>query len=555
MPVGADRRDWWADPTAKTDQGVPQRAVTVMANSTTDNRLPGTSVLIAEDDPATRALLSMWLKRAGYEVATAADGQQAWKMIRADCPDIVLADWFMPHMDGLTLCRSVRGEHPRHQVYLLVTTARDEPDAMTQVMAAGADDFVTKPLDRHELMARIYHAEGALQHLRDQAQLADTDPLTNLLNRRTFCQACEREILRSERYDYPLSCILLDVDFFKQVNDTHGHAIGDQALCTIAEALQAVARATDSVGRLGGDEFCVLLPRRVKKTRSRSAHRIQETIAERRIPLEQSELELHVTLGVAGWKKDVATPTALIDLADQALLAAKQSGRRCVMAFTQLHSDVSESANDQYRGVLAKVVASEVMSPLVMSMRQDQPIRDAATLFFGLRIRSAPVLDGDSQLVGIVDETHLLNAAISHDQWATPIHEVMQTNVVCYEEETPIVEIWDFLRRVTIHNVVIVSDGTPVGVLSRATLLRWLSNWSSAAFRNKTGGETDDDWQQRLQTTVSSITASVGDLEADLTRTGGDPMHCILSAATRLQESAQDLLALCQPHDRFEPGV
>lgn len=529
---------------------------TEMHDPTSNPATGAPTVLLAEDNPTSLRTLTTWLEQAGYVVRTAVDGREAWQIAERDCPPIVLADWNMPGMSGQELCRAIRAEHPRHQVYLLVTTSKDDPDALMHAMSAGADDFLSKPVEENELLARVRQAEWALERTRCQAALAESDPLTRLMNRRTFCQQCEREIVRSQRGDQALSCILMDVDYFKRINDTHGHATGDEALCVIADSLRAVAQPGFSVGRLGGDEFCVLLPSLSEDQAAEVAARIRLTIAQRHISVDDTILELKVTIGVAGWRDDIESPTELLDLADQALLAAKQSGRDRVMRFGELRGELSATALHQYSDILAEIVAKDVMTSPIVSVCDTQPIRDAVGLFFSLRIGSAPVLDEESKLVGIVEESDLLNAAVSHSQWATPIRDVMKKNVISYNEDTPVVKIWEFLRRVTAHHVVIVSEEMPVGVLSRSTLLRWLSNWSSSVSYEPFGNQSDEgDMHQQLRLTTQAILDGVRELEDDIQRQDSDLVPSILNAATRLQEGAQDLLVLCQPQQRFEPGV
>ena len=514
----------------------------------------GPRVLVVEDQLATLRVLAEWLEAAGYSIEVARDGTEAWQKIQANCPEILVTDWNMPRMSGMELCRAVRAEHPRHQMYVLVTTGKEDTTAVMQAMGAGADDFLSKPVDKHELLARVRQAEWALERNRFQAELAETDPLTRLLNRRTFCQQCEREIARSRRAQEPLSCLALDVDYFKLVNDTYGHATGDESLCIIADALRAAAAPGSSIGRLGGDEFNVLLPGTTEAEAAEVATQIREAIAARPLPVGEEMLELKVTIGAAGWREDTATPTDLINLADQALLAAKQSGRDRIMRFGDLCHELSASALHQYNNVLAKVVAADVMTSPIVSLQDSQPLKDAASLFFSLRINSAPVLNGDSELVGIVEEADLLNAAVSSSNWTTQIGDIMKKNVISYDEQAPVVEIWEFLRRVTVHHVVIVAEGRPVGVLSRSTLLRWLNNWSRVAL-DGTAEPSPCDWRGQLRMTAAAITEGVRELESDLDEPNADLVPSILSTATRLQESAQDLLVLCQPNHRFEPGV
>jgi PleD family two-component response regulator len=228
---------------------------------------PGSyKVLLVDDDPAMLRLLCKWLEKAGYPVRTAADGQEALEAIDVECPDFLITDWEMPRVNGLELCRKTREMSLPHYVYTVFLTAKTGAAEMIAGLEGGADDFLTKPVAEGELLARLQSGSRVLELERELSLMAHTDFLTGLLTQRTFYEAIEKEWHRSTRLQLPLSCVMMDLDFFKQINDVYGHPAGDSVLKFAAELLLDNSRMSDTICRYGGEEFASFYPRPRKAT-------------------------------------------------------------------------------------------------------------------------------------------------------------------------------------------------------------------------------------------------------------------------------------------------
>jgi len=297
---------------------------------------PDTKVLLVDDDPAMLRIQSNWLEKSGYRVQQAGDGRQALAAIETDCPDFLVTDWEMPHLNGLELCREVRLRDLPHYVYILFITAKSALDEMIAGLDAGADDFLTKPVDRGEFLARMRVGSRVLTLERRLSVLARTDSLTGLMTRRAFYDVMQKEWERSRRFHLPFSCVMMDIDFFKRVNDTHGHAAGDAVLKKAAQILTDDCRASDAVCRYGGEEFCLMLPETGEEDAARLAERIRLHLASLVIPAGHEPLRITASFGIAGKRDDTQEPEQLVAQADQALFRAKQSGRDRVVRFGSL---------------------------------------------------------------------------------------------------------------------------------------------------------------------------------------------------------------------------
>lgn len=308
-------------------------------------------VLIADDEPLSQIVLQRTLESLGHEVVTVADGAAAWELIRGGDFPLVISDWVMPGPDGLELCRRVRAraEGPLY-TYVILLTARSERADRVEGYEAGADDFLAKPLDPGELMARIgvarrilamqeelrrrsrqlelMHAELQRQYAR-LAEVAVSDGLTGLKNRRHFREALEASFSFACRKKLPLSVVMLDVDHFKHYNDTFGHPAGDAALADLGRLLRDSVREHDLVARYGGEEFVILLSATDGPAACALSERLRALVEARPWPLRP----ITASFGVATSAPGTVSAMQLVDEADRALYLSKHRGRNCVSRF------------------------------------------------------------------------------------------------------------------------------------------------------------------------------------------------------------------------------
>ena len=298
-------------------------------------------ILLAEDDPGSRRLVNVHLSAAGYEVIEAEDGQLAWELFQRDTFHIVITDWMMPKMDGPTLIHNIRSNGHKSYTYIIMLTAIDDKPKVVMGLEAGADEYLTKPFDSRELIARVASGERILkleeqltQARHEMETLAMHDGLTGMFNRRAIEEYIEAELDLARRKGRPLSVILLDIDHFKAVNDQYGHSIGDHTLQQLAGILPRNLRQYDRIGRWGGDEFIVILPDTKISEAFMIADRMRITTAETKLSLENGEYyTVQISLGVACASGSYPSLKKLVDAADLAMYQAKQAGRNHVCSF------------------------------------------------------------------------------------------------------------------------------------------------------------------------------------------------------------------------------
>ncbi|MCP4687496.1 MAG: diguanylate cyclase [Desulfobacterales bacterium] len=297
-------------------------------------------VLIADDDSMTRIALRKNLEKWGYEVAPARDGLEAWEALSEENPPrLAVLDWMMPRMEGIDICRRLQQNDDFPFIYTILLTIRKEKDDIVEALDSGAYDFLSKPVHAAELRARIavgVRLVAAEDKLREYAEkmerIAVTDALTGAFNRRYFFKQAENEIRRAKRYDRTLSFLLLDIDHFKKVNDTHGHFAGDEALKALTESCKSSIRDCDIFARHGGEEFSMILPETDEDGAFILAERLRKVIEKMTISHEGSRFNFTVSIGVASFKSGDKTVEAVMTRADDALYEAKRKGRNRIEA-------------------------------------------------------------------------------------------------------------------------------------------------------------------------------------------------------------------------------
>jgi diguanylate cyclase (GGDEF)-like protein len=292
-------------------------------------------VLVAESSDAIRAELERQLAERGYRVVAASEAEDALALVAREVPDVVLLDDELPELDGMALLDRLRADDRLAVVPVIVLTESADPELLVEALRGGAHDYLRKPLDPAELDARVTAAlrvkrlhDALLEANRRLAEQALTDDLTGLANRRHGARQLEREIALAVRHGRVLALARVDVDHFKQINDSHGHQAGDEVLAEVARRLAGGVRGGDELARWGGDEFVVILPGTDKAGALRAAERLRAAVAAAPVDAAGRALPVTVSVGWAHWAGD--TPDDLLARADRALYKAKDAGRNTV---------------------------------------------------------------------------------------------------------------------------------------------------------------------------------------------------------------------------------
>lgn len=297
------------------------------------------NILVAEDDPTMRLVLRAALEKLGYQIDMVCDGSQAWSALQVPgAPQLAILDWLMPGMTGPEICRKLRERKNQPYVYVVLLTAMDRLNDLVAGIDAGADDYITKPFKPEELSARLRAGRRVLELQREllaaQRALevrATHDALTGLWNHAAIIERLVHEIDRAQREKTAVGVILFDLDHFKQVNDDHGHRVGDQVLRESANRIRKAVRPYDVVGRYGGEEFLTVVPGCEVESAASVAERVRRVLSATPVFTPAGELCITVSAGVSAASVEIKPEaTVLIDAADRALYRAKQHGRNRV---------------------------------------------------------------------------------------------------------------------------------------------------------------------------------------------------------------------------------
>jgi two-component system cell cycle response regulator len=289
-------------------------------------------ILIADDESVTCSKLHGLLTSQGYEVVVARNGTDAWECLqRDDAPLLAILDWMMPAISGVDICRRLRASKVRPYVYAIILTAKDERPDLIKAMEAGADDYLSKPFDADELRVRLAAGWRVLALQDELRTRALHDDLTGLLNRGGILDVARREVAKTLRLGAPTAVVLADIDHFKDVNDVHGHAVGDAVLNETAQRFSAQLRDYDALGRYGGEEFLAVLPGCDATTAARVAERMRAALSDTVVTTRGQDIRVSASFGVAAVAGAPELGVAeLIGAADKALYRAKSGGRNRV---------------------------------------------------------------------------------------------------------------------------------------------------------------------------------------------------------------------------------
>src|SRR5579862_8424430 len=295
--------------------------------------------LVADDDGMSRRLLEKTLEREGYEVIAVDNGRLALEQLSLpDGPRLALLDWMMPELDGPGVCLEIRKQQERPYVHIVLLTSRGSKEDVVAGLEAGADDYLTKPWDPAELMARlrtgrrILQLEDRLVEARETMRYKAThDPLTSLFNRGVILDLLSRELSRTRRENGCTVVMLADLDRFKLVNDTFGHVVGDEVLREVARRLLGSVRSYDFVGRYGGEEFLIVLNNCESDQAIPRAEEVRNGIAILPVQTARGPVPITMSLGVLSSRDwNLALVEEILGEADLALYRAKADGRDCV---------------------------------------------------------------------------------------------------------------------------------------------------------------------------------------------------------------------------------
>ncbi|HEX6308268.1 MAG TPA: diguanylate cyclase [Longimicrobiales bacterium] len=311
-------------------------------------------ILVVDDNQDNIEIIATRLRYRGYEIVEAANGEEALALVHESTPDLILLDVMLPDIDGYEISRRIKGSDDLPFIPIILVTARDSTQDKVAGLDAGADDYLTKPINFPELEARV-RSMLRIKRLQDELaeknreleRLSISDGLTGLYNHRHIHELLAEEFERVERTHDCMSVAMFDIDHFKSVNDTYLHTAGDRVLETFADVLRESARDIDRLGRYGGEEFIALLPETCIEDAAVFVERVRREVARRPFDIGRAEpLHITVSAGVATYPhQDIKNVEALVSLADEALFSAKRAGRNRVVRFDEMAVEAAAEAS------------------------------------------------------------------------------------------------------------------------------------------------------------------------------------------------------------------
>lgn len=512
-------------------------------------------VLLIDNDESeallVRQALDMHANR--FELVVLPTLERAIEQLACRRFDVVLLDLTLPDSSGLDSVAAIKDRFPETPVVVLTELADDQ--VALQALDQGAQDFLPKgQATRAQLDRTLRHAIQRHQIQRENQRLVERleymahhDPLTGLLNRHSFTELLEREWQRSSQSGAALSCIMLDADFFKRINDTYGHAAGDRILKKIADVLRDDSDAVAHAARFGGEEFCVLLPDTDERDAQRWAERVRQRIANEIVMFGNDQLHITASFGVAERLTDTRQMDELVTRADEALRVAKQLGRNQVVGFGRSRT-VTGDVQNRVNRTFEEARAEDVMVPLVFCLRETHSYEQAVELLLGTRLESLPVVDRAGKLCGLVTDEDLIARLLTEDAWASTLNESVHRKTVCFRRDVSIGEVSEFLRRAAVRRIVVVDENDkPIGMISGGTILRWMRN--SQRQQPKAARTLAEDVGS-IPSTLGRITGALERLQQEVNSLQGeildeteDTTTSLIGGATRIQALLDESLS------------
>ncbi len=315
-------------------------------------------ILAIDDNQPNLILLRTHLEQMGLSALTAIDALQGIELAINQHPDLILLDIMMPGIDGFEACKRLKSDTRTSSIPVIFVSSKDQPCDKIAGLEMGAIDYITKPFNKGELMARISLVLQMIEMQEKLLSLANTDELTGLANRRSFIDILEREILQARISGNDLSAMILDLDHFKSINDTYGHLGGDAILKQMGKILQENIYPLDVAARYGGEEFIILMPATSFEKAAQAAERLRSIIDRWQWKISNQSVSVTTSIGfVSVDPNNFIDSNDLIEKADAALYAAKKRGRNCVIGWSQINpdEDLEQSESREYREMQAKV--------------------------------------------------------------------------------------------------------------------------------------------------------------------------------------------------------
>jgi two-component system cell cycle response regulator len=300
--------------------------------------VPKLQVLVVDDSPFSRKLVEHAVSGGSYSLLLAENGNEAMRLFKKHRPAVVITDWMLPDSSGPELCERMRAESPDSYTYIILLTSMTEKEDIVKGLSSGADDYLTKPFDRGELLARIGVGRRIIELHREidaknklLEEMALTDSLTDLPNRRAIEEWAQRQLRGAARHGFSLWVVHTDLDCFKSINDSYGHDGGDEVLKGFAAVLKEYTRASDISGRMGGDEFLLVLTHVDDKHIRQTVDRLREQFAAKKFSFGGEAISVTASFGVCGFRGTKPPEfSELVRQADKALYRAKRAGRNQV---------------------------------------------------------------------------------------------------------------------------------------------------------------------------------------------------------------------------------